>query len=99
MENNKKWLVYLLESCEQGAEGWSGWMYYCIAFGNTDEEIYNNWLKNVKKVYEVDLSKNLRYDNGNWTCYYDLYKVELKNSIYGHSKPIDINYNFEKHIY
>lgn len=44
-------------------------MYYAVAEGNTDEEIYNNWLENVKKIYDVDLSKDLRCDNGYWSCY------------------------------
>ena len=39
--DKKTWLVYLLLDCETGSEGWSGWMYHCVAFGNTDEEIYN----------------------------------------------------------
>ena len=37
----KTWLVYLVSTCEMGSEGWSGWMYHSVAFGNTDEEIYN----------------------------------------------------------
>jgi hypothetical protein len=41
-----------------GSEGWSGWQYYSVAFGDTDEEIYNNWVKNVKKIYAERTYKN-----------------------------------------
>lgn len=87
--NKKIWLVYLLDKCDIGSEGWSGWSYYCIAEGNTDEEIYKDWLKNVKAIYGVDLSKHLRQqEDGRWTCYYDLAKNELPTSVYGVSKPL-----------
>lgn len=99
MDEKKTWLVYLLSSCEQGSEGFSGWMYYSVAFGDTDEEIYNNWVENVKKIYGVDLSEDLRCTNGYWSCYYPLYKNELKTSVYGHSEPLFISECYRKHSY
>lgn len=99
MNRKKTWLVYLVSSCEQGTEGWSGWMYYSVAFGNTDEEIYNNWIDNVKKIYDVDLSKDLRCTNGYWSCYYPLHKNELKTSVYGHSEPLFVNACYKEHSY
>lgn len=96
--NKKVWLVYLLSSCEQGFEGFSGWQYYSIAFGNTDEEIYNNWLENVKMIYGVDLSEDLKCINGYWSCYYPICKNELPTSIYGHSQSIFIEAQYKKHI-
>lgn len=90
--NNKAWLVYLLTSCETGSEGWSGWQYHSVAFGVTDEEIYNNWVENVKQVYGTDLSEDLKCTDGYWSCYYPLYKCELPRSAYGHSQPIRIEF-------
>lgn len=92
------WLVYLLSSCEQGSEGFSGWQYYSIAFGNTDEEIYNNWLENVKMIYGVDLSEELKCINGYWSCYYPICKNELPTSIYGYSQSIFVEAQYKKHI-
>lgn len=97
MDKKKTWLVYLVSSCEQGSEGWSGWMYHSVAFGNTEEEIYNNWIENVKKIYNVDLSKDLRCTNGHWSCYYPLYKNELKTSVYGHSEPLFVSSCYQEH--
>ena len=97
MDDKKCWLVYLLYPCEQGSEGRSGWMYYCIAFGNTDEEIYYNWIENVRKIYGIDLSGDLRCIQNVWTCYYKLYKTELKDSVYGHSEPIQLQCPYRIH--
>lgn len=93
----KIWLVYLLMPCEMGSEGWSGWTYYSIAEGNTDEEIYKDWLKNVKAIYGVDLSKDLNCHDGQWSCYYKLAKNELPTSIYGDSQPLFIEKQYRKH--
>lgn len=99
MDRKKTWLVYLVSSCETGSEGWSGWMYHSVAFGNTDEEIYNNWVENVKMIYDVDLSENLKCTDGYWSCYYPLYKNELKTCVYGHSEPLFVNACYREHSY
>ena len=97
--NKKTWLVYVLYPCEMGSEGWSGWMYHSVAFGDTDEEICNNWVENVKKIYDVDLSKDLKCnDKGFWSCYYPLYKCEIPTEVYGDSRPINIEKCYRKHI-
>lgn len=93
----KTWLVYLLRPCEMGTEGTSGWSYHAVALGNTDEEIYNNWIDNVKQIYGVDLSKDLKCQNGNWSCYYPIYKCELPTSVYGNSEQIVIDAKFKQH--
>ena len=94
----KTWLVYLLSDCEMGSEGWSGWMYYCVAFWNTDEEIYNNWVENVKKIYGNDLSSDLKCNNGHWSCYYELCKNELPTQVYGHSEELNVEKCYRGHI-
>ena len=96
---DKCWLVYLLSSCEQGSEGFSGWQYHSVAFGETDEQIYNNWVENVKKIYNVDLAADLRCWNGHWSCYYPLYKTELPTSVYGDSQPLSIAAPYRSHSY
>ena len=95
----KSWLVYLLTPCESGTEGWSGWSYYSVALGNTDEEIYNDWIENVKQIYGVDLSEDLRCTNGYWYCHYPLCKNELPTSVYGDSQPIWVEAQYKKHLY
>ena len=97
MENKKCWLVYLLSSCEMGSEGYSGWLYYSVAYGNTDEEIYHDQLKNVKAIYGVDLSKDLKECNGFWSCYYPLAKNELPLSVYGDSERLKVDMYYKKH--
>lgn len=100
MDKKKTWLVYLVSSCEQGSEGWSGWMYHSVAFGNTDEEIYSNWIENIKQIYGVDLSEYLRCSSdGCWTCHYPLYKNELPTSVYGDSQPMLVEAQYRKHTY
>ena len=98
LSNKKTWLVYLIYPCETGSEGWSGWMHYAVAEGNTDEEIYNNWLENVKKIYNVDLSKDLNCCDGYWSCYYPLAKNELPTSVYGNSYPLFVEAQYRKHM-
>lgn len=104
----KTWLVYLIDGCEMGSEGWSGWSYYAVAHGDTDEEIYNDWLEQVKIIYGVDLSKDLEhsvgtYQNGEsydyWSCYYPLAKNELPTSVYGNSKELTIDKKYDEHPY
>ena len=98
MDRKKKWLCYLLSDCEQGSEGWSGWMYYAVAFGNTEEEIAKSWAENVKATYGVDLTSDLKYDNGHWFCsWFRINMHELKTSVYGKSEPIIIEFSYREH--
>ena len=93
------YLVYLLSSCEMGSEGLSGWMYYAVAHGSTDEEIYNDWVEQCKVIYGVDLSEDLECLNGKWyCCYYELVKNELPSAVYGDSQPLLIEKCYRKHI-
>jgi hypothetical protein len=81
-----------------GSEGWSGWDYYAVAHGSTDEEIYQDWVEQCKMIYGVDLSEDLKCVNGKWYCRYELVKSELPNSVYGHAQPIYIEKSYKKHI-
>ena len=98
MDRKKEWLCYLLNDCEQGSEGWSSWMYYGVALGNTEEEIARSWAESVKATYDVDFTSDLKCYNGHWFC--DWFRInmhELKTSVYGHSEPIKIEFPYEKH--
>lgn len=94
----KPYLVYLLNTCEMGTEGWSGWSYYAVAHGSSDEEIYKDWVEQCKVIYGVDFSEDLKYSNGKWRCYYELVKNELPQSVYGHSKQLGIQECYSEHL-
>ena len=98
----KKYLCYILTSCEMGSEGWSGWMYYCVAQGNTPEEVVHNWIDNVKLLYGIDLSNDLHIDE-HTKCisihYYKFCMNELKGTIYGDSQELNIEFPYRKHLY
>lgn len=99
-ETKNQYLCYLIVPCETGSEGWSGWMYYCVAEGDTPEQIVRNWIENVNLIYGIDLSKDLYIDNktGHISVhYYPFYMNELKTSVYGHSEKISIDFNYIKH--
>ena len=97
-KQKKSYLVYLVTSCEMGSEGWSGWSYYAVAHGDTDEEIYNEWIEQCKIIYRVDLTGDLRCVDGKWYCRYELIKNELPNSVYGDAQPIYIEKSYRKHL-
>lgn len=96
-KQRKSYLVYLVTSCEMGSEGWSGWDYYAVAHGSTEEEIYNDWIEQCKIIYGVDLSEDLKCVNGKWFCHYELAKNELPSSVYGDAQPIYIEESYKKH--
>lgn len=102
----KTYLVYLLSACEMETEGVSGWEYYAVAHGNSDEEIYNDWIEQCKILYGVDLSNDLKHNTGvdadgneydYWSCYYRLAKNELPSFVYGDSQPLNIEKCYRKY--
>lgn len=100
-DKTKKYLCYILITCEQGTEGWSGWSYYCIAQGNTPEEVVHNWLENVKLLYNVDLSNDLQInkETGHISIhYYTFCMNELKESVYGNSQELSIEFPYTRHL-
>ena len=54
------WLCHIVKLPETGSEGYSSFMYSCIAHGNTDKEILDSYVKNVKAIYDVDLENNIK---------------------------------------
>lgn len=85
------YLVYLLDECQMGSEGWSGWMYYAVCHGDTDEELYKDWVKQVNHLYGVDLSEDLHCENGVWYSWaLKLEKHELPARVLGNSQRLNI---------
>ena len=80
--------------------GFSGWSYYCVAQGNTPEEIVHNWIDNVKLLYGVDLSNELRINEDTKHISIQCYKFcmnELEENIYGDSQELNIEFPYRKH--
>ena len=97
----KTYLVYQVGSCEQGSDGWSSRYFPCVAQGNTPEEIVHNWIDNVKLLYGVDLSNELHINEDTKYISIHCYKFcmnELKESIYGDSQELNIEFPYRKHL-
>lgn len=44
----QKYLVYQVGSCEMGLKGASSRYFFCVAEGDTKEEVIQNWVENVE---------------------------------------------------
>lgn len=96
-----RYLCYLLCNCEQGSEGWAAWAYYCVAEGNTAEEVVENWLENVKLLYKKDLSEDMYIGTDNTTIFFHGNKFcmnRLQTDVYGYPQKINIEFPYEKHL-
>jgi hypothetical protein len=71
-----------------GTEGHSEYMYYCIAEGNNQQELMDNYKKNVKLQYNVDI--NPYYNGGTWSSYYPIGYNELPGDILGITELLEI---------
>lgn len=101
LNGKKAWLVYYTIDPFHGnyCSNYGG---FAIAFGNTDEEIYQDWAKNHKALYADDIK--VKYEFGHWYVnvgLYDssyLYKCQLPEGSYeGWVQPINIKYFAEVH--
>lgn len=101
MKNDSKkcWLVYLVGSCEMGSEGWSDILFPCVCYGDTDEEILEDYLTNIEKLYEDDfMRKNLEYyEDGSVCSYYPIHKVKIPRPVYGHVKDYSMILTYREH--
>jgi hypothetical protein len=103
----KSFLVYLVSDCEMGSEGWSGWMYYAVCHGDTEEELYADWVEQCKKTYTVliypkilSITQVLTKMEANMIigrAIIDWQKANFPDSVYGHSRPLVIEKCFTKH--
>lgn len=98
-DSKKSWLVYLVGSCEMGSEGNSSILYPCVCYGDTDEEILQSYLKNIKNLYQNDfMEKNISYNKfGDVFSYYPMHKVYLPRSVYGRVQDYTITLTYEDH--
>lgn len=98
-DSKKCWLVYLVGSCEMGSEGWSDILYPCVCYGDTDEEILEDYLANIETLYGDDfMRKGLEYyEDGRVSSYYPIHKVRIPKSEYGHVKDYHITLIFGDH--
>ena len=75
----KTWLCHIVKLPEVGSEGYSSFMYSCVAHGDTDEEILKSYIKNIKQVYDVDFENNIKKgtDGSAYIDYYQIVKFPL----------------------
>ena len=69
-------------------------------FKFTPEEIVHNWIDNVKLLYGIDLSNELHINEDTKYISIHCYKFcmnELKESIYGDSQELNIEFPYRKH--
>ena len=66
------YLCYIVGTKEMGSEGRASFMYPCVAQGNDDKEIFQNYGKNVQKIYDVDITQDIKKVDNIWYCYYYL---------------------------
>lgn len=97
--NKRKYLVYIVGSCEMGSEGHSSIMYPMVACGDNDEEILNDYRDNLIKTYGEDILGDVTYgSDGTVYSYYPIHKVEIPTySVYGDVKDFSIILNFREH--
>lgn len=91
------YLVYLVEDCEQGMDGYAGWSYYAVVQGNTTKEIAYTWVEAVKSMYGVDFSNELVCHNGRWYARYLISMTKLPKVVQGKPKELVIEANYDKH--
>lgn len=77
--NTNTWLCHIVKLPETGSEGYTSFMYSSIAHGDTDKEILQSYLKNVKAIYDVDLVQDVRTgtDNSVFISWYQLVKFPV----------------------
>lgn len=96
--HKKKYLVYQVGSCEMGSEGSSARYFFCVAEGNTKEEVIENWCDNVEKLYGT--RPNPKY-NEKMCCYYDYYPIYMNRLIdvhgYAQVDTLSIIDRYRKH--
>lgn len=83
------YLVYQVGSTEMGSEGGSSRYFFCVAEGNTKEEVIQNWVENVELLYGH--RPNPKYDEKS-DSYYDYYPIYMNKLVdrYGYALAQEI---------
>ena len=97
-DNKKAWLCYMVGSCEQGSEGWSSMLYPVVCYGNTDEEILDDYRTKLHTLLGKDIIGEISYgSDGSVYSHYPIHKVFLPRDIYGDVKDYSISLVYRKH--
>lgn len=96
---NKVYLVYLVDDCRQGSEGYSSIIFPCVVYANNDKTLVEEYISTVNKIFDVDISEDKTINTDGHICfnYIPLYKTEILVSTNGHMKGIDISTNYTNH--
>ena len=96
INGKKAWLVYYIIDPFYG-NYYSNYGGFAIAFGNTDEEIYQDWAKNHNALYAGDIK--VKYEDGRWCAdvgaYNSSYLYKCQFPVGSHEgwvQPINIKY-------
>ena len=96
--NKKAWLCYHVGQCEMGSEGHSSMMYPMVCYGDTDEEILDDYRSNLKSVFGKDIIGEVTYGkDGRVYSYYPIHKVFLPRDVYGDVKDYVIGLIYREH--
>lgn len=97
-DDKKAWLCYIVGSCEQGSEGWSSMMYPMVCYGDTDEEILDDYRTNLHTLFGKDIIGKVSYgSDGSVYSYYPIHKVYIPREVYGDVEDYSISLVYSKH--
>lgn len=85
----QKYLVYQVGSTEMGSEGASSRYFFCVAEGNTKEEVIQNWVENVELLYGHKPEPKYNEKSDSYYDYYPIYMNRLVDS-YGYALAQEI---------
>lgn len=94
--DKKMYLVYQVGACEIGSEGQSSMHHVCVATGNTEDEVIENYIENVKRLYGYKLNP-IKNEYGIWQDYYIIQMTEIKQSVYGHVEDYEVILKYKRH--
>ena len=85
-----KYLVYQVGSCEMGSEGASSRYFFCVAEGDTKEEVIQNWVENVELLYGHKPNPKYNEESDSYYDYYPIYMNKLVDR-YSNALAYDIS--------
>lgn len=90
------YLVYYVGQCEMGSDGYSSMINVCVASGNTEDEVVENYKENVKRLYGYDIHPT-KTDSGQFVDYCPIKMVKIDREAYGHVRDYEVTLKYEKH--
>lgn len=96
--DKNKYLVYQIGTPEMGTEGSSSRSFFCVAEGDTKEEVIENWVENVEKLYGIRLNPKYNERDGRYWDYNPIYMNQLiKTQSDAQVEPLAIIERYRKH--